>query len=176
MEGVIKSKPPEDSDNGPDTKRLAWLRAQLPDTNINPTTFLATDYLNHFNEFVMMLELAADAPEMLEFAQKWEPKSYRAHFEDSAFPAKEFAIEAYELAPKSSRRIFDCTINELNNMANNALAAVGQAVDSGNHDFIAMTTQDRSREMRELMDVASAIINGKSDASSQQEIDAVFDS
>jgi hypothetical protein len=31
------------------------MRARVRDTNISETTLLATDYLNHFNEVVMML-------------------------------------------------------------------------------------------------------------------------
>ena len=37
--------------------------------NINETTLLATDYLNHFNEIIMVLELVPDMPECLEEAQ-----------------------------------------------------------------------------------------------------------
>src|SRR3546814_196200 len=35
-------------------------------TNINATSLLATDYLNHFNEVVMVLELVPDMPERSE--------------------------------------------------------------------------------------------------------------
>ena len=42
------------------------LRDRLEGSNINPNTFLATDYLNHFNELVMFLEMIPDMPDMLE--------------------------------------------------------------------------------------------------------------
>jgi hypothetical protein len=38
---------------------------QLAKANINPTTGLATDYLNHFNEAIMLLDLVATVPECL---------------------------------------------------------------------------------------------------------------
>ena len=38
------------------------MRARLVDTNINEKALLATDYLNHFHEFVMLLELVRDHP------------------------------------------------------------------------------------------------------------------
>ena len=38
-------------------------RAELQAANINPRTGLATDYLNHFNEAVMLLEMIPAYPE-----------------------------------------------------------------------------------------------------------------
>ncbi len=43
----------------------------------------ATDYLNHFNEIVMTLEMIPDMSELLEEAQTWLPKGYREHLGDS---------------------------------------------------------------------------------------------
>ena len=45
-----------------DEARAAVLRA----ANINPRTGLATDYLNHFNEAIMLLEMIPDMPECAE--------------------------------------------------------------------------------------------------------------
>ncbi|MDP6344006.1 MAG: hypothetical protein QF491_10780, partial [Alphaproteobacteria bacterium] len=59
------------------------LRDRLAGTNVNQDTFLATDYLNHFNEIVMLLEMVPDMPEILDEAKEWQPKSYAAHFRDS---------------------------------------------------------------------------------------------
>jgi hypothetical protein len=56
--------------------------------NINPVSLLATDYLNHFNEAVMLLELIPDMPDMLEDAKRWAPKPYKQHFRDSGFMAE----------------------------------------------------------------------------------------
>ena len=38
------------------TVTLAQLHNVLVEANINPNTGLSTDYLNHFNEMVMMIE------------------------------------------------------------------------------------------------------------------------
>ena len=69
----------------PDNPAIAALRARLIGTNINEKTLLATDYLNHFNELVMVLDLIPDMPECLEDARGWMPKSYEDHFADSQF-------------------------------------------------------------------------------------------
>ena len=48
--------------------------------NINPVTGLSTDYLNHFTEAIMLLELLPADPDCVADFLEWEPKDYRAHF------------------------------------------------------------------------------------------------
>ena len=43
----------------------SWAQ-RLQGTNINVNTLLATDYLNHFNEVIMLIEMLPDMPDMLE--------------------------------------------------------------------------------------------------------------
>src|SRR6478752_4196740 len=81
--------------------------AQLKAANINPRTGLATDYLNHFNEAVMLLEMVPDMPECAEDFLTWTPLSYAEHFWASNFKARDLAIEAYEKAESSVRAQFD---------------------------------------------------------------------
>src|SRR5712671_3346361 len=81
--------------------------AQLRAANINPHTGLATDYLNHFNEAIMLLEMIPDMPECAEDFLLWYPLSYREHFMASHFKARDLAIEAYESADERIRVEFD---------------------------------------------------------------------
>ena len=78
-------------------------RRLVAGTTINGTTLLSTDYLNHFNEFVMMLELTADMPDMAADIADWQPKSYAQHFADSGFSHADLAIAAYDHAPREFR-------------------------------------------------------------------------
>src|ERR687895_2649771 len=75
--------------------------------NINPRTGLATDYLNHFNEAIMLLEMVPDMPECAEDFLTWTPLSYAEHFWASNFKARDLAIEAYECADPKVRADFD---------------------------------------------------------------------
>ena len=45
--------------------------AELTAANINPRTGLATDYLNHFNEAIMLLDMIPDMPECAEDFLTW---------------------------------------------------------------------------------------------------------
>src|ERR1700754_4964669 len=96
----------------PDILSMAHLDAaerdqMLLDANINPRTGLATDYLNHFNEAIMLLEMIPDMPECVEDFLGWQPLSYCEHFTASNFKARDLAIEAYDSADQTIRAEFD---------------------------------------------------------------------
>src|SRR6202165_727467 len=104
MRATASKQARSDHQTGPDTEaRAARLRA----ANINPRTGLATDYLNHFNEAIMLLEMIPDMPECAEDFLAWHPLSYREHFMASHFKTRELAIEAYESADIVIRTEFD---------------------------------------------------------------------
>jgi hypothetical protein len=71
--------------------------------NINPRTGLATDYLNHFNEAVMLLEMLAAWPDAAEHFLAWRPLTYREHFAASCFQGRDLAIAAYDSAEPALR-------------------------------------------------------------------------
>ncbi len=81
--------------------------APLADANINPTTGLATDYLNHFNEAIMLLEMVATCPDCLADFPRWQPMSYREHFQASHFKGRDLAIAAYDAADPAARECLD---------------------------------------------------------------------
>src|ERR1700680_1844608 len=81
--------------------------ALLQAANINPRTGLATDYLNHFNEAVMLLEMVPDMPECAEDFLDWHPLSYGEDFTASNFKARDLAIAAYDSADARIRTEFD---------------------------------------------------------------------
>src|ERR1700704_5193229 len=94
----------------PSQARAAELRA----ANINPRTGLATDYLNHFNEAIMLLEMIPDMPDCAEDFLLWYPLSYREHFIASNFRARELAITAYDSADPKIRGEFDSITSAMN--------------------------------------------------------------
>src|SRR6476660_1580585 len=88
----------------PPTARIDEARAaELRAANINPRTGLATDYLNHFNEAIMLLEMIPDMPECAEDFLTWHPLSYAEHFWASNLSARDLAIDAYESADATIR-------------------------------------------------------------------------
>src|SRR4029077_10067305 len=106
--------------------RTAALRA----ANINPRTGLATDYLNHFNEAIMLLEMIPDMPERAEDFLTWCPLSYCEHFMASNFKARDLAMSSYESADPDIRAEFE----QITDTMTSILTAVGDAMREANQD------------------------------------------
>ncbi|MEE8333192.1 MAG: hypothetical protein V3R85_05020 [Alphaproteobacteria bacterium] len=174
LDRSLSTSEPQVSPNIDDV--LNRMRERLADTNINSVTLLATDYLNHFNEFVMLLDLVADSPDLQDMLSDWEPKSYITHFIDSGFSDKELAIEAYALAPPLYRDPFDATIQQLNLLISAIQGELKDLVGDSNPDRISTAVTTASQEIRRLVDIASAVTNGVATTSRQDEIDQMFNS
>jgi hypothetical protein len=131
--------------------------AVLLAANINPRTGLATDYLNHFNEAVMLLEMVPDMPECAEDFLGWQPLSYAEHFTASNFKARDLAIEAYNTADVRVRKEFDNITSAITAI----LTAVGAAMREASQD----KTRTRLAEqaigwVKPLVSQAGGVING----------------
>jgi hypothetical protein len=157
---------------------LAVLAEQLSDANINPRTGLATDYLNHFNEIIMMLELYPSCPDVIDDILEWQPLNYREHFEYSAFRERELAIHAYELSPQNVRKKFDALTAELSTVL---LEAQRELSINRNHHQAIELIAEVSRGVETLLAQAGALINGFTGAkdvdaeTAQANVDALFD-
>lgn len=157
-----------------DVDAVAAMATRCEGTNVNAQTFLATDYLNHFNEVVMLLGMLGDMPEMFEDVAAWTPKSYVEHFHSSSIADKDLAIAAYALAPACYRVPFDATIAQAERVVVQAVALIGPALDSGDTERAVLAGEATSRILQKLIDVASGIIHGSEKGMSQAEIDIVL--
>jgi hypothetical protein len=131
--------------------------AQLRAANINPRTGLATDYLNHFNEAIMLLEMIPDMPECAEDFLTWRPLSYCEHFMASNFRARDLAIEAYDAADTRTRTEFDHITETMTSI----LTAVGSAMRDARQDKTRATLAEQATGwVKPLVALAGGIING----------------
>lgn len=142
----------------PDSKARA---AQLRAANINPRTGLATDYLNHFNEAIMLLEMVPDVPECVEDFLGWRPLSYAEHFTASHFKARDLAIEAYNSADANIRAEFDNITSAMTSI----LSAVSEAMREARQDKTrARLAEQATGWVKPLVALAGGIINGGTEA------------
>jgi hypothetical protein len=158
MGSIARSDRPTPRSAGPEAEaRAARLRA----ANINPRTGLATDYLNHFNEAIMLLEMVPDMPECAEDFLTWRPLSYAEHFWASNFKARDLAIEAYESADPKIRAGFD----EITEKMTSILLAVGDALREATQDKTRAALAEQAADwVKPLVVLAGGIINGGHDA------------
>lgn len=150
------------------------LRGRLADTPIHPRSLLATDYLNHFNEPAMLLDILADCPESIEDLAAWKPLSYADHFRASGLSYSELAIEAYRLAPAPFRVGFELVVAEMNALVTGAIRRAAEAIETNNAAAFE-TIKDDARRLQALVAEAGGIVQGEpSRRVDQSAIDALM--
>ncbi|SCA56082.1 conserved hypothetical protein [Candidatus Terasakiella magnetica] len=162
-------------------------QAKVKGTNINEETLLATDYLNHFNEVVMMIDMLPDMPDCLDMVKDWQPKPYKDHFRDSTIADKDLAVDVYDHAMPFVRKAFEDTISKVDAAIFQAISDAEAAIETGDMEFLRFKVSESATEIHRLQDRLSAIIHGTADLSGemveeedqitmdQNDIDALFD-
>lgn len=145
-----------------DTDAAPASAAELLAANINPRTGLATDYLNHFNEAIMLLEMIPDMPDCYELFLEWQPMSYAEHFLKSNLSSRDLAIAAYNGADGKVRVEFDTVVGNM--------TTILMAISAGMHTVRKDETRIRLAEkasdwLRPMVSAAGGIINGRNRAS-----------
>ncbi|MCW5694766.1 MAG: hypothetical protein KIT48_20605 [Pseudolabrys sp.] len=146
----------------PDADRSAGGRAAAAarpaDAHINPATGLATDYLNHFNEAIMLLDMVADCPECRDDLRAWQRRSYREHFRQSGLKASDVAIAAYDTADPVARDMLDALAGTMTTVIEHARTRLDGEADAKRAGIIA----DRATAwLRLLVAQAGAVINNQ---------------
>ena len=110
--------------------------------NINPVTLLATDYLNHFNEVLMLIEMLPSMPECAEDVFSWRPMSYIDYFGQSTFKEKDLAIALYADVKPETRTGFEsliATIDEKVLGLIEQITALGGDLIGGSFETLALS-------------------------------------
>jgi hypothetical protein len=144
--------------------------------NVNPATGLSTDYLNHFTEAVMVLEMIGTIPECIDDLKNWQPKTYCEHFAASRFSDRESVIASYRATDPAVREALDRTADTLNAVLAHACGVVLRYHATPEGDGLARRA---ASWLKPLIVRMAGIINGASGAPAnrqdvQAEIDAMF--
>jgi hypothetical protein len=135
--------------------------ARLAEASINPVTGLATDYLKHFNEAIMLLEMLSSCPDRRDDLLAWRPMSYREHFEASRFKGRALAVAAYDAADTSLRGCLDT----LSGTMTTVLQATCAAMSADMPPESAVALAERAAALvRPLGARGGAVINGEDSA------------
>ena len=143
--------------------------------NINPSTGLSTDYLNHFTEALMVLEMVGTVPECLDDLRAWQAKTYAEHFAASHFSNRDTIIAAYQSADPAVRTALDETSDVLNAMVWRTRELVLRHIGTAEVEAVARRALDR---LRPLIARTAALINGTAFEPDRQgpqaAVDAIF--
>jgi hypothetical protein len=148
----IHASPP----SGPST---LIVRMRQSRTAINPLTYLATDFLNQFNEVAMSLDMLEDWPDMFDDLRGWHPRSYGEHFERSGFSDVPTIIEAYHAAPRVIRQGFDDEVAELGQLIQTGLCALENAMAEGLSIGLLAAANALSSDIRAHVALLAGMIN-----------------
>jgi hypothetical protein len=129
---------------------------------VNPVSGLANDYLNLFNELVMMLEQLPQMPELIDDLLAWRPVSYEEYFRRSQLPGRHSALAAYERLDPTFKRRFETFVAELDTIAVASVAAVRLQFRSGtplDSERVSLTCGRAGEKMRAILVRASRLVN-----------------
>lgn len=127
---------------------------------VNPTTGLANDYLNVFNEILLLIEFLPSMPEMTGEALAWRPRSYCEYFAQSSIPGAGDALAAYDKVDPEVREDFESVLSRLADIASRAQRKV--AAESGRPDYpdsVAQSCVETAEAMRACLSYVSRLIN-----------------
>lgn len=152
------------------SNRGASLQSQLADLDrhggepglglVSPATGLANDYLNVFNEILLVLEFLPSMPEMTDEVLAWRPRGYREYFQHSPLPGAREAARRYEKVDPTLRARFESLLNRLNDIALGAQSKVVEEMNGPDFpESIAEPCEAMAEAMRAGLAYVARLIN-----------------
>lgn len=130
---------------------------------INPKSGIANDFLNHFNEVLLLVEnLPLLLPEMVDELLTWRPQTYVEYFNRSKLPGGPVALARYESLPCEVREYLDFHVDRLNQLAVEIIAKISANRDAEGAippEKIADYCQSAGAEFRAEVDLLSTFVN-----------------
>jgi hypothetical protein len=127
---------------------------------VNPTTGLANDYLNVFNEILLLLEFLPTMPEMTEEALAWQPRTYSEYFEQSTLPDAKHALEAYDKVDPALRKKFESVLSRLTQIVIDAQRTLAEESTRPDYpDSIVGSCEATAEQMRIGLAYVNRLIN-----------------
>jgi hypothetical protein len=87
---------------------------------------LSTDYLNRYNEALMLIEMAAFDISLVEDLQAWKPLSYIEHFNTSRLRCAPGAVLAFEALPPNAKGAFNSLCMAMDQLVKTVVHALSE--------------------------------------------------
>ncbi|MDB5568955.1 MAG: uncharacterized protein JWN93_138 [Hyphomicrobiales bacterium] len=131
-------------------------------TLVNPSSGIANDYLNLFNELVMLVEQLPTMPDLVDDLMAWRPVSYEDYFSRSSLSQSRSALDAYRGLDKAFRETFEEQVRELDHLATGSLAAIRRHLRiNGDRQpqTLAALCAKHGLQLRAVLDKAVGLVN-----------------
>ena len=127
---------------------------------VNPMSGIANDYLNLFNEILMLVENYPMMPELAEDIAAWKFVSYREYFAHSSLPGRTYALDAYDRLKPEVRRAFESVCADIAKLGATAIRALEPyANDRHTQDYVSQYCAETSAAMMDCLQRATYIVN-----------------
>lgn len=130
---------------------------------VNPASGLANDYLNHFNEALLLIEnLPALLPEMIDEILAWKPVSYREYFTNSPLPGSVATLEIYDTLDSDFRTDFESMVVILNRIVVESIDVIKTARRPDGTlepDEVSEVCEALSSKLRRILDRTADLVN-----------------
>ncbi len=156
------------------TANIEDIRQKVAGTNIDPRSLLSTDYFNTFNSVVMVLDMVADMPELIEEIEQWQYLNYCEHFTASGLDFANLAVEAYAFAPEELRKALESKSLVMKSMVEDSGKTLREHLQAGEMAVFADKAHTAAEQLRKMMEEGSGIVHGDA-GSTQTQIDTLFD-
>lgn len=117
---------------------------------------LSTDYLNRYGEALMLIEMAAMDPGVVDDLRAWRPVGYPEHFRLSQLRSAATALAAYEALDPGPRHAFEAVCQAMDRL----IGEVTERLDAGGSGDIPAEIEAASATLRGLISRATQFING----------------
>ena len=131
---------------------------------------LSNDYLNHYSEALMLIELAPMDEAVVEDLAAWAPLTYQAYFSASPLRRAKAALAAYEALAPEPRAVFEELTWAMDTLVRFAILALRQPSEAESATVVAAET---GPALRRLIERAAAFLNsGGTDLPRSGEVEA----
>ncbi|MEP1443468.1 MAG: hypothetical protein ABJK39_10720 [Hyphomicrobiales bacterium] len=127
--------------------------------NVNLTTGFATNYLNHYVEILLLLEMLPSMPECVEDIVMWKPIGYTDHVRQSGLPKSELVLEAFEHSDVNRRKALSDVTDEVDSEVLRYIGLAQKAVDLGDKEQTLSVTQEAKEVLTPLLEKISGVIS-----------------
>lgn len=125
---------------------------------------LSTDYLNHYSEILMLIEMASFDASVVDDIGSWQPIGYRDYFLKSPLRRAAAAISAYDALPDERRLVFEQIVQALDKLTLGAILALRPPCHPQN---VLLIGEVIGPGIRRLIDRAGAFLNSGGQGSSE---------
>jgi hypothetical protein len=136
--------------------RLDDAAPPAPQRSAGAVPGLSNDYLNHFSEALMLVELAALDADVILDLNEWRPVDYPRYFQASQLRRAPEARAAYERLDPERRAAFEELVRAMDQLVATAIRALRPPCEPEDAALVAAVT---APAMRRLIGQASAFLN-----------------